>query len=89
MFAMDFLMALTWALPTGAARSWDPTGSANLCKMQLQLSAFLLCNFLHFYFTSNNLPLAEREAMGNVVDYAAGRNRYIGYLMTVHRQGGL
>jgi hypothetical protein len=52
MFAMDFLMALTWALPTGAARSWDPTGSANLCKMQLQLSAFLLCNFLHLYFTT-------------------------------------
>ena len=22
--------------------------------MQLQLSAFLLCNFLHFYFTSNS-----------------------------------
>ncbi len=29
------------------------------------------------------IPLAEREAIGNVVDYAAGRNRYIGYLMTV------
>ena len=41
-------MALTWALPTGAARSWDPTGSANLCKMQLQLSAFLICNFCIF-----------------------------------------
>ncbi|MCR4730310.1 MAG: phosphoglucosamine mutase [Saccharofermentans sp.] len=29
------------------------------------------------------IPLAEREAIGNVIDYAAGRNRYIGYLMTV------
>ena len=29
------------------------------------------------------IPLAEREAIGNVVDYAAGRNRYIGYLMTI------
>ena len=29
------------------------------------------------------IPLAEREAIGNVVDYASGRNRYIGYLMTV------
>ena len=29
------------------------------------------------------IPLAEREAIGNVIDYAAGRNRYIGYLMTI------
>ena len=40
MSAMDFLMDLTWALPTCAARSWDLTGSANLCKMQLQLSEY-------------------------------------------------
>ena len=33
--------------------------------------------------SEEDLPLAEREAMGNVVDYAAGRNRYIGYLMTI------
>ena len=32
---------------------------------------------------NEEIPLAEREAIGNVVDYAAGRNRYIGYLMTV------
>lgn len=32
-------------------------------------------------------PLAEREALGNTVDYAAGRNRYIGYLMTVPTRG--
>ena len=29
------------------------------------------------------LPLAQREALGNAVDYASGRNRYIGYLMTI------
>jgi len=29
------------------------------------------------------IPLAEREAIGNVIDYASGRNRYIGYLMTI------
>ena len=29
------------------------------------------------------IPLAEREKMGNVIDYAGGSNRYIGYLMTV------
>ena len=32
---------------------------------------------------SEEIPLAERENMGNVIDYAGGRNRYIGYLMTV------
>lgn len=32
---------------------------------------------------SEEIPLAEREKLGNVIDYAAGRNRYIGYLMTV------
>ncbi len=34
-----------------------------------------------------SIPLAEREHMGNVIDYAAGRNRYIGYLMTVPTRG--
>ena len=33
------------------------------------------------------IPLAEREKMGNVIDYAAGRNRYIGYLMTIPTRG--
>ena len=35
----------------------------------------------------DSIPLAERENMGNVIDYAAGRNRYIGYLMTVPTRG--
>ena len=29
------------------------------------------------------LPLASREQIGQVVDYAAGRNRYIGYLISL------
>ena len=33
------------------------------------------------------IPLAQREKMGNVIDYAAGRNRYIGYLMTIPTRG--
>ena len=33
------------------------------------------------------LPLASREKMGNVIDYAAGRNRYIGYLMSIPTRG--
>ncbi|MCQ2516788.1 MAG: phosphoglucosamine mutase [Saccharofermentans sp.] len=31
----------------------------------------------------DELPLAQGDGIGNVVDYAAGRNRYIGYLMTI------
>ena len=29
------------------------------------------------------IPYAEREAIGRTIDFSAGRNRYIGYLMTV------
>ncbi len=29
------------------------------------------------------LPLAHRDAIGCTIDYSAGRNRYIGYLMTI------
>jgi phosphoglucosamine mutase len=29
------------------------------------------------------IPLAKREAIGRTVDYSMGRNRYIGYLMTL------
>ena len=35
----------------------------------------------------DEIPLAEREKMGNVVDYASGRNRYIGYLMSIPTRG--
>lgn len=32
---------------------------------------------------SADLPLARREKIGGIIDYAAGRNRYIGYLISV------
>lgn len=32
---------------------------------------------------SADLPLARRERIGGIIDYAAGRNRYIGYLISV------
>ena len=35
----------------------------------------------------DELPLAQREKLGNIIDYAAGRNRYIGYLMTIPTRG--
>ncbi len=31
----------------------------------------------------NDLPLARREAIGRSIDHSAGRNRYIGYLITL------
>ena len=31
----------------------------------------------------DELPLAKKEDIGRTVDYAAGRNRYIGYLISV------
>lgn len=37
--------------------------------------------------SDEELPLAEREHMGNIVDYSAGRNRYIAYLMTIPTRG--
>lgn len=32
---------------------------------------------------TDEIPLAKREQIGKTVDYAMGRNRYIGYLMTL------
>lgn len=31
----------------------------------------------------DDLPLARRERIGQIVDYSAGRNRYVGYLISV------
>lgn len=33
----------------------------------------------------DDIPFARGEALGQIVDYAAGRNRYIGYLITLSR----
>lgn len=32
---------------------------------------------------ANDLPLARRDAIGAVVDYVSGRNRYVGYLISL------
>ena len=32
---------------------------------------------------TGELPLAKKEAIGRTIDYAAGRNRYIGYLISI------
>ncbi len=33
--------------------------------------------------SGDDLPLAHRERIGEIVDYSAGRNRYVGYLISV------
>ena len=38
-------------------------------------------NYLNIF--SNDLPLAEKDKIGSVIDYASGRNRYIGYLISL------
>lgn len=35
----------------------------------------------------DEIPYAEREHLGNAIDYASGRNRYIGFLMTIPTRG--
>lgn len=37
----------------------------------------------HFYLTGKDLPLATRDRIGLIVDYVAGRNRYLGYLISL------
>lgn len=34
-------------------------------------------------FSQNGIPLAEKEDIGRVVDHSAGRNRYMGYLLSL------
>ena len=40
---------------------------------------------------SDDLPLAQKDRLGQIVDYVAGRNRYVGYLISVasHSYKGL
>ncbi len=46
------------------------------------IEAYLDENYTALGLTED-LPLARREKIGGIVDYAAGRNRYIGYLISV------
>ena len=33
--------------------------------------------------TDNDLPLAQKEKIGRIIDYVSGRNRYVGYLISL------
>jgi len=40
-------------------------------------------NFKNLDIDGDDLPLASREKIGRTVDYVAGRNRYVGYLISI------
>ncbi len=47
------------------------------------IEAYLDGNMKALGIVGNDLPLAHREKIGCIVDYVSGRNRYLGYLMSV------
>ena len=47
------------------------------------VESYLDGNLVAFDRTWDELPLARREAIGRTVDYVSGRNRYIGYLISL------
>ncbi len=47
------------------------------------IEAYLDGNLKALGIIGDDLPLARREKIGCIVDYVSGRNRYIGYLMSV------
>ena len=47
------------------------------------VEAYLDGNLVAFGHEWQELPLAKREQIGRTVDYVAGRNRYIGYLISL------
>ena len=49
-------------------------------KMEAEVEALIEA---YIESEENTLPLAKREHIGRTVDYAMGRNRYIGYLISI------
>ncbi len=47
------------------------------------IEAYIDGDMSKFGVTENDLPWATSENIGKIVDYVAGRNRYIGYLISV------
>ncbi len=47
------------------------------------IEAYIDGNLLALGVQGEDLPLAHRERIGQIVDYSAGRNRYVGYLISV------
>ncbi len=47
------------------------------------IEAYIDGNLTALGISGDDLPLAGREKIGEVIDYASGRNRYVGYLISV------
>ncbi|MBQ6848209.1 MAG: phosphoglucosamine mutase [Clostridia bacterium] len=47
------------------------------------IEAYIDGNLAELGVQGDDLPLAHRERIGEIIDYSAGRNRYIGYLISV------
>ena len=47
------------------------------------IEAYIDGNLSALGVKGDDLPLAHRERIGEIVDYSAGRNRYVGYLISV------
>lgn len=47
------------------------------------IEAYIDGNLFALGVKGDDLPLAHREKIGKIVDYSAGRNRYVGYLISV------
>lgn len=47
------------------------------------IEAYLDGNLDKLGVAGEDLPLAQREKIGRIVDYVSGRNRYVGYLISV------
>ncbi len=47
------------------------------------IEAYIDGNLSLLGIQGDDLPLAHRERIGEIVDYSAGRNRYVGYLISV------
>lgn len=52
-------------------------------KTAALIEAYLDGNLSLLGVDSDDLPLAQRERLGRIVDYVAGRNRYVGYLISL------
>ena len=60
-------------------------------KTTLLIESYLDGDFSALGVPGNDLPLAEKERLGCIIDYASGRNRYLGYLISLasHSYKGL
>lgn len=52
-------------------------------KTTLMVEAYLDGDLKALGVSGNDLPLAQRERIGCIVDYVSGRNRYLGYLISL------